>query len=134
MTVRLTALVCLIAVLAGCDRGTSPHVRLHPPSSARERAAGRVALEFALLLQSGDAERACDSARGLARRTLRCARKPAIPGWLRIPPGKRPAVVDVTPAEVPGAIRLGLHPGSPLLAIEVDRMGRVVYLSGYGYS
>jgi hypothetical protein len=91
-------------------------------------------LSFAAMLQRNDAQGACDLARGAAERTLHCSRQPRIPKWLRTAPRERPKVVDVTPADVKGAVRLGLVPGPPLLAIEVNGAGHVVYLTGYGYA
>jgi hypothetical protein len=133
---RHIALVGIVVTVAGCGAIESePDVHLQPPATDPERAAARVALEFATRLQRGQAHAACDLARGAARRTLRCSGVPRIPGWLRIPPRQRLEVVDVTPAEVPRAIRLGIPvPAGPLLAVEVDTSGDVVLVSGYGYA
>jgi hypothetical protein len=133
---RRVALVGLVVTVSGCGAVESePDVHLHPPATNAERVAARVALEFATRLQRGQAHAACDLARGAARRTLRCSGVPRIPGWLRLPAGQRLAVVDVTPAEVPRAIRLGIPvPTAPLLAIEVDPSEYVVLVTAYGYA
>ena len=112
--------------------GLTLDVDLRPPSTAKEQAAARVAVKFAAPVQDRQAAEACALTRGAAWRTLRCSRAPRIPAWLRIPPRKRADVIDVTPAKVSRAIRLGLVPGRPVLAVEVDRSGRVV--AHYGYA
>jgi hypothetical protein len=134
---RRVALVGVLVAVAGCGAPESDpdDVDLHAPATDAERAAARVAVEFATRLQRGQARAACDLARGAARRMLRCSRVPRIPGWSRIPPRQRLEVVDVRPAEVPRAIRLGIPvPAGPLLAVEVDPSGGVVSVGSYGFA
>lgn len=132
------ALICVVVPLAACS--ATDHdpdvIKLRPPATDRERAAARHALNFAALLQRGDAPAACDLARGAAWRMLRCARNARIPRSLRIPSRQRLEVVHVSPAEVRGAIlRLGIPGRGPLLlAFDVDADGHVLLLSHYGFA
>jgi hypothetical protein len=54
---------------------------------------------------------------------------------LRIPPQERLEVIDVLPTNAPRAIRVGIPVRAmPVLAVEVNPRGHVVYLTGYGYA
>jgi hypothetical protein len=73
------------------------------------------------------------SLRHAAARELHCAQRPSIPRWLRIPRRERLRAADVSPARSRGAIRIGIPVARfPILAVEVDATGKVVYLTGYG--
>jgi hypothetical protein len=131
---RHLAIAAAAVMAAGC--GNADGIDLHPPSNQTERAAARVALDFAALLQGRDIHAACGLTRGAAARTLRCSHNPRMPAWLRIPARQDLEVVDVPPARVPRAIRLGIPvPATlPVLAVEVDSSGHVVYVEAYGYA
>ena len=134
---RLPSVVLVGAVVAvvGCGDPGGDDIDLNPPATREERATARVALKFAALLQRGEARAACDLARGEASRSLSCSRNPRIPEWLRIPPRQKLEIIDVLPAKVAPATRLGIPvKAMPVLAVEVDPLGHVVYLVGYGYA
>lgn len=144
-TRTLAALVAVIAavsigtavlVIGGSKKITDPNeLDLDPPSTGREKKAAAVALDFAARVRAGDVDRACELLAGAAARDFRCASRPRVPRFARIPPGQKLEVIDVVAPEVRGAVGLGIPvEGVPVLKIDVDRAGRVVHVTGYGYA
>src|SRR3954452_4469174 len=123
---NVVPLVLLSVVLASCGRGTDQHGRRQPSTSA-ERKAARVAIVFAGALQATDLPQACQMARGQTARILRCRGKPRVPSYLEVPANEKLRIDSVVPAEIEGAIGIGIPAGNvPILAVDVDPRGRVV--------